>query len=202
MCSSAMRSRSRISIPGSSCSATSASVSARSAPARAIPSISASDLRTITTLGLDLAMSLRLRERVVDLAEDLVRAAVGVDAHDVRLVRAVVVHQRRRLPVIELEAALHRLRRVVGASLLRRATEHALHQHLAVRHLEVEHDVQLPAELAQDAAQCLRLWHRAGEAVEDEAGERVAARKPVADQADHQLVGDELAAVGDALQLL
>src|SRR3954469_3173025 len=106
MCSSAMRSSSRISIPGSSCSATTASVSASSAPARAIPSISASDLRTITVLRLDLAMSLSLGEGVIDLAEDLVHGAIGVDAHDVRLARAVVLDQRCGFPVVELEAPL------------------------------------------------------------------------------------------------
>src|SRR5579884_2169194 len=131
MCSSAMRSSSRISTPGSRCSATSASVAARSAPARAIPSISASDLRTIKPLRLDLAVTLRLGEGVVDLAEHLVDAAVGVHADDIRLVRAEVLDQRRGLAVVELETPLDRLRRVVRASLLDRAAEQALQEHLA-----------------------------------------------------------------------
>src|SRR6478672_6280842 len=201
MCSSAMRSSSRIATPGSRCSAMSASVSARSAPARAIPSISASDLRTITLLRLDLAVSLRLRERVLDLAEDLGDGAVCVQADDVRLARAEVLDKRRGLPVVELEAPLDPLRCVVGAPLLRRAAEQPLQEHRPVRDLEVEDDVELAAELAQEPVERLRLGHRAREAVEDEAADRVAAREPVADQADHQVVRGEVAAVVDHLQL-
>src|SRR2546423_9908259 len=137
MCSSAMRSSSRISMPGSRCSATTASVSERRAPARAIPSISASDLRMIIDrLRADRALptsdsyearerrptsSARLHrlERLLDLVEDLVDAAVGMDADDVRLVRAVIVDQRRRLAFVELEPSLDHLGCVVGAPLLR-----------------------------------------------------------------------------------
>src|SRR3954468_4047926 len=144
MCSSAMRSSSRISTPGSRCSATTASVSARSAPARAMPSISASDLRTIIgrlradrarrapqrsglqasdgcemrprrpTLGFHLRVPLDLLERLLDLVEDLLNGALCVDADDVRPGRAVVVDERRRLALVQLEAPSDRLRRVVG----------------------------------------------------------------------------------------
>ena len=64
-----------------------------------------------------------------------------------------------------------------------------------------KHDVDLAAELAEELVERLGLRHRAREAVEDEAADRVAAREPVADQADHQLVGDEVAAVVDRLEL-
>ena len=80
------------------------------------------DLRMITPR----AFPCRTLERVVDLVEDLVDGAVGVDADDVRLVRAVVLDERRGLPVVELEPPLDRLRRVVGAALLRRAAEQPL----------------------------------------------------------------------------
>jgi ATP/maltotriose-dependent transcriptional regulator MalT len=44
---------------------------------------------------------------------EVARCVLGVDADDVGLVRAVVLDKRRRLPVVELETSLDRLRRVV-----------------------------------------------------------------------------------------
>src|SRR5205823_4566392 len=133
---------------------TSASVSARSAPARAIPSISASDLRTIIgrlradrarratktkrcknaasvrrpASGFDLTVSLRLGQRVLDLPEDLFDGAVGMDAHDVRLVCAVVLDERCRFLVVELEPPPYGLGRVVGAPLRRGPRKHPLQE--------------------------------------------------------------------------
>src|SRR5437588_3485137 len=176
MCSSAMRSSSRISIPGSRCSATTASVSERRAPARAIPSISAWDLRMIIgRLRADRVLSpgshearerrptssarLHRLERLLDLVEDLVDAAVGMDADDVRLVRAVIVDQRRRLAFVELEPSLDHLGCVVRAPLLRCAAEEALQKHLTLRHLKVEDDVELSPQLTEELVERLRLRH-------------------------------------------
>src|SRR4051812_37730380 len=152
MYSSAIRSSSRISTPGSRCSATTASVSARSAPARAMPSISDSDLRTIIgrpTLGFHLRVSLDLLERLLDLVEDGFHGAVRVDADDVGPGRAVVVDERRRLALVEIEAPPARMRRVVGPVLLGAAAQPPLQPRLLVGRLEVDPGVELAAKLAE-----------------------------------------------------
>src|SRR6266480_3972379 len=114
MCSSARRSRSSIETPGSRCSATSWSVSWTSSPARAMPSISCADLRMITVS----RSRLYLFERLGDLVEDVLDRPIGVDADDVAARRPVVLDERCRLDLVELETPLDRLRRVVGAVLL------------------------------------------------------------------------------------
>jgi hypothetical protein len=134
--------------------------------------------------------------------EDLVDAAVGVDADDVAPRRAVVLDERRGLALVELEPPPDRVGRVVGATLLGCPAEHPSDQLVALRHLEVEDDVEGPPELAQKIVERLGLGHRAREAVEDKAADRVATRQPVADQFDHLLVGDEVAPVVDLTQLL
>ena len=124
-----------------------------------------------------------------------------MDADDVAVLRPVVLDERCRLPVVQREAPLDRLERVVGAALDLGALEHPVDQLLPVADLELEDDVDRALELAQQHVERLSLRHRAREAVEDEARDRVAAREPVADQVDHQLVVDELAGVEHRLQL-
>src|ERR1035437_1219946 len=141
MCSSAIRSSSSIVNPGSSTSAQSASVSATSAPARAIASISCDDLRMITIS----RPSLQRGKRLLDLVEDLVDRTSGMDADGVAVARAVVLDERRRLGVVQLEPPRDRLGRVVGAVLLGCALEHPLEQLLAVGNLELEDDVDRAA---------------------------------------------------------
>ncbi len=57
------------------------------------------------------------------------------------------------------------------------------------------------AEVAQQIVERLSLRQRTREAVEHETRQRVAAVEPVGDQADHQIVGDKIAAVVDLFQL-
>ena len=199
MCSSAIRSSSSIDTPGSRCSPTSASVSATSAPARAMPSISCGDLRMITRR----ACSRRRAtwSSVCSISEKTSSTVRSAWMPQRCPGGAVVLDERRRLAVVQLEAALDRLGRVVGAPLLRGALEHPVEQLLPVGDLELEDDVELAAEPAQHPVERLRLRHRAREAVEHEPRHRVAAPEAVADEADHQLVRDEVAAVVDLLQL-
>jgi hypothetical protein len=64
---------------------------------------------------------------------------------------------------------------------------------------QVQGAVEAAAELPHHAVQGLGLRDRAREAVEDEAVLGVGMREPVADQVDHQIVGDEPAGVVDRL---
>src|SRR5581483_12144249 len=98
-----------------------------------------------------------------------------VDADDVATRRAVVLDDRSRLALVELEPALDRLRGVVGAVLLGGPLQHAREELVAIRHLELEDDVDRAAELLQEGVERLRLDERARKAVEHEPGERVAA---------------------------
>ena len=124
-----------------------------------------------------------------------------MDADDVAASRAVVLDERRRLAVVQLEAAVDRVGRVVRPVLHRRSLQHPVEQLLPVGHLELEDDVERAVEVAEQLVQRLGLHHRAWKAVEDEAGIGVAAVEPVADQPDHQVVVDEVAALVDGLQL-
>ena len=81
------------------------------------------------------------------------------------------------------------------------APKHPLQQHVAVGNLEVEDDVELAVELAKELVERLGLRHRARETVENEPAQRVAAREPVVDEPDHQLVRNEIAPVVDDLEL-
>ena len=187
MNSSAIASSSAVVTPGRACSPISASVSATTRPARAIVSISCGDLRMITARS-------HLVERPPDLGEDLLDRPVGVDADDVAARRAVVLDERRGLAVVDLEPLADRLRRVVGAALLGGALRHPLEQHVAVGDLELEDDVESRPSSCSSSSSASACAIVPREAVEDEAGDRVAAVEAVADQADHQVVVDELAA--------
>jgi hypothetical protein len=57
-----------------------------------------------------------------------------------------MLDERRGLAVVDLEPALDRLGRVVGALLLGGALQHPLEQRLAVRDLELEDDVERTPE--------------------------------------------------------
>src|SRR5207253_444766 len=162
MYSSARRSSSSIETPGPSSSPIIASVSATMSPARAMPSISAWDLRII--IG---SSNGDLLERSLDLGENLVRRAVSVD-RDEDAQGAVVLDQRLRLAVIELQPGADRLRRVVRAPLFPGALEQPLDADL-VRDLEREDDRQLAADLPQHRVERIGLGRRSRKAAEDEA---------------------------------
>src|SRR5919202_6811851 len=114
---SARRSSSSIVTPGWSCSPTNASVSATTAPARAMPSISCWDLRMITAAS---SAGADLLDDLLDLGEHLVDGAIAVDADEVPR-QAVVLDERLGLLVVEREPAADRVGRVVGAALVLRA---------------------------------------------------------------------------------
>ena len=138
---------------------------------------------------------------------------------------AVVVDDRHGLLFVELEPAVDRFLGVVvalhDASAARVAGPvdlgrkvHVVHALAALAHAPagepVEHDVAGHVEVdreveratVENAVELLRLMQRARESVEDEAvAERAAGREALLDHADHDLVGNELAAVHVALGL-
>src|SRR5581483_5391649 len=87
-----------------------------------------------------------LLERLADLREYLLDRPLGVDSDHVRLLRPVVLDERRRLLLVDPEAALDRLRSVVGAVLLHGPLQQPREQRLAVGDLEVEDDVEVAGE--------------------------------------------------------
>src|SRR5690349_20487223 len=107
-----MRSSSSMVTPGSRCSATIPSVSWTSSPARATPSISCTDLRMIMPPPPS-SPGLNLVERLGDLVEDALDRAVGMDADHVAARRAIVLDERSRLGLVQVEPPLDRLGRVV-----------------------------------------------------------------------------------------
>lgn len=66
---------------------------------------------------------------------------------------------------------------------------------LVVVDLQLQYDVEGCAQLVEDAAQCLSLWHVAGEAVEQESGCGVVLSQPVSHDRYRHLVGDQLTGV-------
>src|SRR5918911_3213736 len=173
MYSSAIRSSSSIEMPGSSRSPISSSVSATISPARAMPSISAWLFRMIIR---SLSSNRDLLQRLLDLGEHLVHRSVRTDPDEDSL-HAVVFDQGLRLAVVQLEPRADRRGRVVDATFrggtLRQPADAGL-----VRDLQLEHDRQLPPDLAQHRVQRLRLRHRTREAVEDEPVPRVVFVEP------------------------
>src|SRR5919197_32729 len=123
----------------------------------------------------------------------------------IRSSSAVVTPRRMWSPTSAIVSATsapapNRLRRVVRPPLERRALAQPLDRDL-VGNLELEDEVELPVDLPQHRVQRLGLDEGAREAVEDEAVLRVRGREPVADQLDHEVVGNEAAAVVDRLHL-
>jgi hypothetical protein len=108
----------------------------------------------------------------------------------------VVGHEWGRLFVVELDPLADRLRSVVCTAFLLRAAGQPL-EHDLVGHLELEDDGQRAADLGQHRVEGLRLRHRPREAVEDEA--LLDRLQLLADQLDHQIVRDEVAALEDRL---
>ena len=139
----------------------------------------------------------RLVDGLLDLGEDFVLRPVAVDPDEIAE-DPVVPDERLRLAVVELEPLLDRLRRVVCPPLFLGAPMQALERDL-VGDLKLEDDRQRAADLGQHRVERLRLGHRAREAVEDEPVLGVLGLEPLPDQLDHQVVGDELAALEDRL---
>src|SRR5438067_12407985 len=108
-----------------------------------------------------------------------------------------MLDQRLGIAIVRVEAAAERLGRVVGPTLRGDALLHPFEQRLLVADLEVEHYVEVLAELSQQFVERLGLRSVAGEAVEYESVLRVVTAQTVSDQIDHQLVRDEVASVVD-----
>jgi hypothetical protein len=85
-------------------------------------------------------------------------------------------------------------------SLLGRAPEHPFAADL-VGELELEDDVEVAGDLAQHLLERFGLRHRAREAVEHEASRASTPGEPLADQRDHQVVGNKPSRVVDRLHL-
>src|SRR5581483_783203 len=159
-------------------------------------------------------------EHFLDAVEDVVHRAFAVDRGELVLL-LVVVDQRRGLVLIDLEAladhflvvvrALHELAAVViaDALLLRRAVvdvvemaadaagapaREPLDQAVEL-HVQQDRLVQRLALGLEHLVERLRLRERAREAVEDEAEAGVLRAQPLADHADDDVVGDQLAGV-------
>src|SRR5712691_10861297 len=198
MNSSAMRSSSPVVTPGCTCSSMSAIVSATSSPARAIPSISCCDLRMI--IAGSGSRNRNLFECLLDLGEDLVLGAVPVDRDEI-VARAVVVDQRLRLTMVVLEPRADHLRRVVHAAFDLCAAGQPFERN-RVRDLQREDDAERPSDLREQCVKRFRLHRRTRKAVEDEAVLGVRLSEAHADQLDHQLVGDEVAAIVNVLHAL
>ncbi len=182
-------------IPGSMCSPTCAIVSATTlAGARAIFGRSRRrDLRMITSRrprdACSSASSISAKtssiERSAWIADELSR-------------RPVVLDERLRLLVVDLEPARDRLRSVVLAPLLPRPAAQPS-DGVVVRDVEEEDRVEAPADPVEHRVERLGLREGAREAVEDEPVLGVLGLEPFPDQLEHQVVGDELAAREDRL---
>ena len=99
--------------------------------------------------------------------------------------------------VVEAKPVADRLRRVVGAALLTRARLEPRRRDL-VGHAQQDHRVERLADLVEHRVERLGLRERAREPVEDE---RVLVGQPLADEVDHEVVGDEVAALEDRANL-
>ena len=192
MNSSAIRSSSPVVMPGSSCSPTCAIVSATTRPAAAIFSISCADLRMI--------MRRRPRiERALDLGEDLVDGAAGVQRHELsrrrgsarRPARSARGRSRagaRSTPACRRSGPPRARGRAPAPSPSRRRGRRRRSRRARGR--SREHRVER-----------LGLREVAREAVEDEPVARVVLREPLADHPDRELVRDEVAAGHDRVDL-
>mmetsp|Transcript_5832 Transcript_5832/g.15227 ORF Transcript_5832/g.15227 Transcript_5832/m.15227 type:complete len:303 (+) Transcript_5832:72-980(+) len=123
------------------------------------------------------------RGLVVEGAEALAqRALVVVGADHERLARVVVAHRHERLP--ELRVVTPAARRVDQPA------SDALDKQLVVN-LHLDDVVELHALVRQHPVELLRLLHRARKTIEDEAVLAVGPVDRLADDAHHNLVGDE-----------
>src|SRR5216684_6031534 len=194
---SASSSSSSVVTPGRTCSPISSRVSTTTRPAFSIFSISAGDLRMITVVSEVWRSSPRLHvlECVLDLGENFVDRTVAADRDDVAA-RPVVLDQRLGLLVVDAQPVVDRLGRVVVAAFEPRSLEQPAARDF-VRDLQREDDVELAADLPQHLVERLRLCIVARKAVEDEAVLRIVLLQTFADQLDHQIIGNEVAAVVD-----
>src|SRR5919108_2467228 len=191
MYSSAIRSSSFVVTPGRIRSARRESASATTRPARAIVSSSSCDLRMITSLRRGRGL-----EDFLDLREDFVDRAVGVDADEVAA-RAVVLDELFG-DALHLHPVMDHLRSVVFAPLLERPRVQSLLRQL-LRKLKMENDGDVAVEVLEDAVERLGLVEGARKALDDEAGHRVVAAEPLAHHLANELVGDEIPARHDRL---
>ena len=153
---------------------------------------------------LDLALALaddhRLAttpsQRVLDRREDVVHGLFAVDGDLGSYDPVALDHQLREL-VVEPEPVPDRLGRVVGASFLDRTAAEALRRDL-VGDLKQDHGVERLADLLEHRVERFRLRDRPREAVQHEP---VLVGEALADQTDHQLVRNEVAALEDRAHL-
>src|SRR5919197_2688138 len=113
---------------------------------------------------------------------------------------AVVLHDRLRLGVVDLEPPLDHLGRVVVAALEPRALERPLDAD-RVGDVEEEDRVERLADAREHLVERPRLRQVAREAVQHEPLDGVGLAQPLPDQRDRQLVGDELAGGEDRRDL-
>ena len=103
--------------------------------------------------------------------------------------------------MVDLEAVTHHGLRVVRAVLLLRALEHTLHD-LVLIDLNLQDDVDRLAQVQEHVTQDVRLLHRAGVAVQQEALGRVGRSQTRLHHGVRDRVRNELAAVHVGLRLL
>ena len=99
--------------------------------------------------------------------------------------------------MVVVEPPLDRLVRVVRAGAAAQPVERDL-----VGNLEREGHAEVPPDVREHRVERLRLHGRPGKPVEDEARFGVGLLEPVADQLDHQVVGDQVAAFDRLLHAL
>ena len=99
--------------------------------------------------------------------------------------------------MVEAKAVQDHVRSVVRPALLRSAREQALERDV-VGDVEQEHDVQGLSDLLEHRIQSLGLGHGPREPVEDEA---VLVGEALTDQVDHEVVGNEISAFENRLDL-
>ena len=100
--------------------------------------------------------------------------------------------------MVVVEPPLNPLVGVVGAALQLGAAAQPVERDL-VGNLERERDAEVPPDVVEHRVERLRLHGRPWKAVEDEARLGVGLLEPVADQLDHQVVRDQVAAVVNVL---
>jgi hypothetical protein len=122
-----------------------------------------------------------------------------VQLHEVAA-RAVMVDDRRGLPVVRGEALVDRARPVVGPPLFGCAPQQALARNVVVER-EQQDDRERLADLVEQRVERLGLDNRARIAVEDEAT-AAGLQQLLADERDRDLVGNERALGEQRLDLL
>ena len=157
-------------------------------PFHALPDLA--DAALAVDLDRDPPLPVEVEDRVGALVEHLGTAPGGL------LGVVVAVHEARLVDVAEPVVPGRVVDHVVAARALR--ADQAAGQppdQLLELDVQVEQAVDPLADGLQHAVQGLRLRHRAGEAVEQEASAAIGAGDPLPDHVDHHLVGHQLAAV-------